>query len=217
MSNKIDANDTEQDALRHRGRAARAQMSDEERRLASDKIASAVARSSWFARAQFIGCYLSTETEAGTWGIISRAWNMKKRVFAPVMEKKGRMHFLEVTPDTLLTANRFGLLEPVDGEETPARQLQIVLTPLVAFDANKNRVGMGGGYYDRSFAFLKNRRQLLQPKLIGIAFDCQQVEKIAANPWDIRLYSVITESSQASVGNCRRTKGCVDPSCVSTK
>jgi 5-formyltetrahydrofolate cyclo-ligase len=70
-----------------------------------------------------------------------------------------------------------------------------VLTPLVAFDEQHNRIGMGGGYYDRSFAFLKNRKQLIQPKLIGLAFDCQRVEKITANPWDIRLYSVITETT----------------------
>jgi 5-formyltetrahydrofolate cyclo-ligase len=53
---------------------------------------------------------------------------------------------------------------------------------------------MGGGYYDRTFAFLRGRRQLLKPKLVGLAFACQEVPPIAANPWDIRLFSVITES-----------------------
>jgi 5-formyltetrahydrofolate cyclo-ligase len=84
---------------------------------------------------------------------------------------------------------------PISGEEIAARKLDLVLTPLVAFDKNCQRIGMGGGYYDRTFSFLRARQQLLKPKLVGLAFACQQVPEIPANPWDIRLYSVITESS----------------------
>lgn len=170
-------------------------MDDAEQQSACAKIVSSVFRSSWFARAHLIGCYLSANSEADTWPIISRAWTMKKRVFAPVTKKLGQMYFRELTPESMLVRNQFGLFEPVDGEILPSKRLQIVLTPLVAFDEQHNRIGMGGGYYDRSFAFLKNRKQLIQPKLIGLAFNCQRVEKITANPWDIRLYSIITEST----------------------
>ena len=195
MSESVDATKHTQLEQREHAQHARSCMTDDEKDSASEKIASAVARSSWFSRTHLIGCYLSADSEAGTWSIISRAWRMKKRIFAPVTGINGQMDFCEVTKDSMLTANRYGLLEPVDGEFIPSRRLQVVITPLVAFDAEKNRIGMGGGYYDRSFAYLKSRQLLLQPKLIGIAFDCQRVEKIAANPWDIRLYSVITESS----------------------
>ncbi len=195
MSESFGDTNSGQQKQRRKALEARSQMNGDDRQIASQKIASAVARSSWFSRSRLLACYLSTESEVGTWSVISRAWQMKKRVFAPVVGKKGRMRFHEVTPDSLLVSNRYGLLEPLDGEFLPARSLHIVLTPLAAFDAEQNRIGMGGGYYDRTFAFLKNRRLLFQPKLIGLAFDCQRVEKIAANPWDIRLYSIVTESS----------------------
>jgi 5-formyltetrahydrofolate cyclo-ligase len=65
--------------------------------------------------------------------------------------------------------------------------------PVVAFDANKNRIGMGGGYYDRCFHFLRNRRKWLKPKLIGVAFACQQVKNITPETWDIPFYKVVTD------------------------
>jgi 5-formyltetrahydrofolate cyclo-ligase len=64
---------------------------------------------------------------------------------------------------------------------------------VVAFDARRHRVGMGSGYFDRCFAFLKHNRQWQRPKLIGVAFECQRVEKIVPNPWDVRLYKLVTE------------------------
>ena len=107
------------------------------------------------------------------------------------------MQFLEITPETDLVPNRFGLLEPVDGESATARMLDIVFTPLAAYDADGHRIGMGGGYFDTTFAFLKHRAFSFRPKLIGLAFDCQRVEKIASNPWDIRLFSIVTESGES--------------------
>ena len=180
---------------RRDAKRARRELPDKERLRASNRIVSTVVRAPWFARAQLIGCYLAAPDEADTWPIISRAWRMKKRIFAPVAGKKGRMRFREITADSTLVRNRFGLFEPVDGEILPAKRLHVVLTPLVAFDEKGNRIGMGGGYYDRAFSFLKNRRLMLRPKLIGLAYDCQRVREITANPWDIRLYSVITEST----------------------
>jgi 5-formyltetrahydrofolate cyclo-ligase len=83
---------------------------------------------------------------------------------------------------------------PDKGDVIAAHKLDLVLLPLVAFDDNRQRIGMGGGYYDRTFSFLRGRRQLLKPKLVGLAFACQKVPEIVASPWDIRLYCIITES-----------------------
>jgi 5-formyltetrahydrofolate cyclo-ligase len=180
--------------LRAYGHNARRKLSAGERQLASETIAAKVARAAWFQRSRNIGCYLGTAVEVDTWPIIARAWAMKKRIFAPVVEKKSIMRFRELSPKCSLKDGPLGILEPEDGLLVDPRQLDLVLTPLAAFDAENNRIGMGGGYFDRTFSFLNGRRHLFHPKLIGLAFACQKVAKIPPNPWDIRLFTVISES-----------------------
>jgi len=119
---------------------------------------------------------------------------MKKRVFVPTIQKNSKLEFVEFLSDTKTSPNEFSLQEPVDGVKIDSRNLDVVFTPLVAFDSQKNRIGMGGGYYDRTFSFLQEDRLALKPKLIGLSFDCQRVENIVASPWDIPLFDVITET-----------------------
>ena len=185
--------ETAQTALRSDARAARAGLSSFEREQASKKIADIVMRSSWFRRSRFVACYLPMREEVDTWTIIERAWRMKKRVFAPLIEKNLGMQFCELTAESMLVFNRYGLPEPQEGTIIAPRALDIVIAPVVAFDDDGNRVGMGGGYFDRTFSFLGKRRYLFHPKLIGLAFSCQRVEKIAPNPWDIPVFRVINE------------------------
>jgi 5-formyltetrahydrofolate cyclo-ligase len=180
--------------LRRESLRARTALPPDEREQASEVIADKFVHSAFFQRSRLVGCYLSLSVEVDTWRIIARAWRMKKRVFAPVTRRNRILEFREVTPETSLVRDDFGLLMPAAGDVIAARKLDVVLTPLVAFDDECRRIGMGGGYYDRTFSFLRGRRQLLKPKLVGLAFASQQVPEIAANPWDIRLYSVITES-----------------------
>ena len=180
--------------LRSEYRNARGCLGLDEREHASEVIFEQVVHASWFQRSRFVGCYLSLPDEVDTWRIFARAWRMKKRIFAPVTRRNRLLEFREVTPETDLVRDDFGLLMPDAGEVIAARKLDLVLTPMVAFDENRQRLGMGGGYYDRTFSFLHMRRQLLKPKLVGLAFACQKAAEIPANPWDIRLYSVITES-----------------------
>jgi len=182
-------------ALRNDARAARAALSSDERAKASEKIADTVIRSAWFRRSKFIACYLSTQEEVDTWQLIDRALRMKKRIFAPVIEKNFTMQFCELSSKSKLIFNQYGLPEPQDGEIIEPRALDVVITPIVAFDDDGNRIGMGGGYFDRTFSFLRHRKLLFHPKLIGIAFSCQRVEKIAPNPWDIRVFRVIDETT----------------------
>ena len=147
-----------------------------------------------FRSARKIACYLPMPDEVDTLAIVERAWRANKRVFVPVLRKRGKMSFLELRPTTTLTRSGFGLWEPLDGAEVSPRDLDLVITPTVAFDREQHRIGMGGGYYDRCFAFLKHRRNWLRPKLAGVAFASQKVEKISPNPWDIRLYRVFTDT-----------------------
>lgn len=145
-------------------------------------------------RVRHVGCYLPTDEEVNTWPLIERAWRMKKRIFVPVLKKKSRMDFVEIESGTPLGSNWYGLDEPATGKKMPARRLDIVLMPLVAFDRTGNRIGMGGGYFDREFAFLKHRKKYRRPKLIGLAFSCQKVGSVCASPWDVPLFQVYSEN-----------------------
>ena len=126
--------------------------------------------------------------------IIERAWRAKKRLFVPVCDTRGNMFFRQLQPDTEIRKSYFGLWEPLAGLSIDARKIDVVITPLVAFDNDLHRIGMGKGYFDRCFHFLRHRKNWFRPKLIGVAFDSQKVEEITPNPWDIALYGVITET-----------------------
>lgn len=93
-----------------------------------------------------------------------------------------------------LRLNQFSILEPVKRNEilVPAK-LELVLTPLTAFDVEGHRIGTGGGFYDRTFNFLLEDKTA-KPIMLGLAFAVQQAESIPADPWDFLLDGVITEN-----------------------
>lgn len=91
-----------------------------------------------------------------------------------------------------LVNNRYGILEPSTKYIKPTAQLDIILMPLVGFDRLGNRLGMGGGYYDRALAFKRRQAWRKKPLLIGLAFDGQEIQQLAAQPWDIPMDAVAT-------------------------
>ena len=180
-------------ALRRKALRARRDMSEEARTTASERICQRVIASREFYASKAVACYLPMDDEVDTRTIIEKAWRANKRIYVPVLHGNAEMLFCEITPDSELERNNFDLWEPARGILIEPRQLDLVVTPTVAFDCRKNRIGMGGGYYDRAFSFLRRRKHWLRPKLLGVAFQCQEVEEIAPNPWDIPLYRVVTE------------------------
>ena len=184
---------------RSEGLHARRALSNDERLSASTAIAENVFRTAFFCRATNIGCYLPARDEVDTWPIIKRAWLMKKRVFVPRIQKKSHMQLVRLKPESQLVSNIFGLDEPDEDEILPPMRLDLFLTPLAAYDLSGNRIGMGGGYFDRTFAFLSHRQLFLRPKLVGLAFACQEVHGIDASPWDIPLFSVLTENGPIQI------------------
>ena len=139
--------------------------------------------------------YFGIRGEIDLTGLLKRQTAAGVRVAMPVLERHraGQMHFRLWTPGTRLCRNAFGIPEPCPGApHIWRRELDVVLLPLVAFDANGHRLGMGGGYYDRYFA-TRCLGNTLRPRLIGVAHAFQQVPCLERQPWDVSLDAVITE------------------------
>lgn len=114
-----------------------------------------------------------------------------RRIWLPVVDGRD-MQFRRWQPGAPMVRNRFGIPEPAEGPFRDPARLEIVLTPLVAFSANGMRLGMGAGYYDRAFDFLR-RDPEAGPWLVGVAYALQQVDSLPADPWDVPLAAVLTE------------------------
>ena len=140
-------------------------------------------------QAQHIAIFLSFDGEVDTKPIIEYLWQQNKSVYLPVPIAEQQLLFLNYSPKTPLIKNKFGILQPAIDETSSItiEQLDIVFTPLVAFDERGYRMGMGGGYYDRALA--NYQKQQILP--IGLAFACQKVAKLDNQPLDIKLPEII--------------------------
>jgi len=185
-------------ALRRALRAGRRELDDAQRGRCSRQAARHMAAHPCFLAARHVACYLACDGELNLHPLMERAWAMGKTVYLPVLGSIHRNHlqFLPYRRGDALVPNRFGIPEPVVDSRgfLSARRLDLVLMPLVGFDGHGNRLGMGGGFYDRSFAFLRGRRQWRKPRLIGVGFDLQQCSSLPRQPWDVPLDGVVTES-----------------------
>jgi 5-formyltetrahydrofolate cyclo-ligase len=111
----------------------------------------------------------------------------------PVLHDDGQLRFAPWRPGAPLATNRFGIPEPAVANDALLRPeaMDLVVVPLVAFDAGCHRLGMGGGWYDRSFAFRRERDA--PPWLVGAAFALQQADALHPQSWDVPLDAVCTE------------------------
>ena len=143
-----------------------------------------------------IGVYLAVNGELDTAPIIALARRHGCRVFVPVIRshRAGAMWFVPLSGP--LRASRFGTPEPHTGRHAmvPARWLDLVLVPVVAFGASGERLGSGAGFYDRAFSHLHSRHAWRKPLLIGLAYHWQRVDELPAQPWDVPLAAVITDT-----------------------
>lgn len=114
-----------------------------------------------------------------------------RRIWMPVVDDE-TMRFRRWTPESATVGNRFGIPEPIEGAECAPRRLELVLAPLVAFSPNGTRLGMGAGFYDRTFGFSRQDPDA-GPWLVGAAYALQRVDTLPAEPWDVPLGGVITE------------------------
>jgi 5-formyltetrahydrofolate cyclo-ligase len=144
-------------------------------------------------RAQRIALFLAFDGEPSLAPLIELARRHRKRLYVPVLRGL-TMTFAELEPSAALASNFFGILEPKVGRKIDARKLDLVLTPLVAFDDRGVRIGVGRGYYDRCFRFLRHRSHWRRPKLLGVAYELQRVPLLTPSAWDVPLWGAVTET-----------------------
>jgi 5-formyltetrahydrofolate cyclo-ligase len=184
--------------LRDQLRDARRDLPRRERERANRRIADRAARERALRSAHRIAAYLASDGETDVAALIDWALTAGKEVYLPIIRRDRHLDFARYTHDTPLAPNRLGILEPAPAGRRliePMR-LDIVLTPLVGFDDRANRLGMGGGFYDRTFARLLAFETWARPKLLGVAFECQRLDAIGTAPWDVPLWRVITEANR---------------------
>lgn len=150
-----------------------------------------------FKNHQIIGVYWPLVGEIDTHPIISLCWKLGKQCFLPKIKPNFQMEFCRYEKNTALEYNRLLMAEPKNSERILPEQLDLVLVPLVGFDAAGHRLGFGTGYYDRCFAFLKTMSSR-KPLLIGLSHSFQEVTQLTPQPWDVNLNKIITEK-----GVCR--------------
>ncbi|MEM7053634.1 MAG: 5-formyltetrahydrofolate cyclo-ligase [Pseudomonadota bacterium] len=143
---------------------------------------------------QHIAAYLAFKGEPDLGDALQRLAAQGHRLYLPVLNG-ANMQFRAWNPGSALTPNRFGILEPVDGASRKPQDLNTVLLPLVAYDRAGARLGMGGGYYDRCFAFCRSREKSNRPQLIGTAYSLQQINEasLPLEPWDVTLDAIVHE------------------------
>jgi 5-formyltetrahydrofolate cyclo-ligase len=199
---------TSRDEQRKQIRGLRRKLTVSERADAAGAAAESFVRTRLFRNSGCIALYLAVDAELDTAPLIERCWRYGKSVYLPVLSSDRHAHldFVNYRPDSRLYPNRFGIPEPVAlrGDLLQPRALDLVITPLVGFDADGNRLGMGGGYYDRTFAFLRSRRHWKKPRLIGFAYGFQQLPALTRESWDVPLDGVITEQGLLSCAGAGR-------------
>lgn len=151
-----------------------------------------------YRRSKKIALFYPVRHELDLMPLIETCWVDNKQVYLPCLLPKPfqKMCFLPYGPKTSMKNNRFGIPEPdlPVNKQINIRQLDIVITPLLAFGPQGQRLGMGGGYYDRTFAFLNRASHYQRPHLWSIALEAQAYD-LTARPWDVNIHGVATEKT----------------------
>ncbi|MEJ2444670.1 MAG: 5-formyltetrahydrofolate cyclo-ligase [Exilibacterium sp.] len=182
--------------LRRQIRRRRRELSRLQQRHAAQQLCKLLICQPLFLRSKHIAFYLPNDGEISPAQLLSRALRMGKKCYLPSLSKnrENYLQFVRYTNATPLQRNHFGIPEPIANSRNTiaAKALDLVLLPLVAFDSSGGRLGMGGGFYDRSFAF-KRSYPAHKPYLLGLAHQCQEVPQLPVEKWDIPLNSVVTD------------------------
>ena len=192
LSNRMKSTQqTLRNQLRQQIRKTRANLTALQQQQAEDSITQQALALIEERNAQHIALYVSFDGEISTDKLIKTLWAQDKHVYLPLLHPFNPNHllFLRYLPDTPMLKNKFGIWEPKLNVQNvlPLDELDILFTPLVAFDKQGNRLGMGGGFYDRTLQNWQNSSFIP----VGLAHQCQQVEQLPTEAWDVPLHRIL--------------------------
>lgn len=183
--------------LRTQLRKARRALNPSQQRQAANGLYRQLAQHPLFRRARHIAMYIPMDGEIDPRLLLRAAQRRGKKTYLPVLSAwpRTKMVFQRVRHGEQFRPNRFRIPEP---RINPAQQrnvwaLDLILLPLVGFDDVGGRLGMGGGFYDRSLAYQARRKSWQKPVLLGVAHECQKVERLAQASWDVPLQGTVTD------------------------
>jgi len=187
----------ERTSLRKSLRHARRLLSLREQNDAAVALHHMLAGQRFFRSAKRLAFYLASDGEIDPSLLLAAALSRGQQCFLPLIHpfRRSRLLFLRYRSGDRLQHNRWGIPEPhLDARRlVSARTLDVVLVPLVGFDAQGNRLGMGKGFYDRTFSF-RAAAQRRRPLLVGLAHECQRVESLESETWDVRMDRIVSDT-----------------------
>jgi 5-formyltetrahydrofolate cyclo-ligase len=176
-------------------RARRRVLDSAARNHAAEALAVLLTGLPSYRSAQHLAAYVAVDGEVDTEPLLQQAQRDAKHIYLPVVSSQtpAELRFYSWASGSRMRKNRFQIPEPdtSNAVSIAPQSLDLVLTPLVAFDAGGNRLGMGAGFYDRTFSFLKAGAS--KPLLLGLAYEFQRCERLEAASWDVPLAGVVTE------------------------
>ena len=194
-------NPTNKKKLRRKFRLLRRSLSHTEQDHAARSLTRILTNHPLFMKSRNIAFYVSNDGELDPGYLLDEALARGKNCYLPCIAedfhnpRHHRLCFSRTGVDSPLLPNKFGIPEPNPKLQPSisAQALSLVLLPLVAFDLSCNRLGMGKGYYDRTFEFIKMGSYWHRPMLVGLAHECQKSSDLVANDWDIPLDAIATD------------------------
>jgi 5-formyltetrahydrofolate cyclo-ligase len=185
--------------LRRHLRMQRRALSRHAQRQAAQGLYKQLTQHPQFRRAQHVALYLPNDGEIDPRPLLRAAQKRGKATYLPVLSPwpRSKMVFQRIRAGEPMRKNRFGIYEPRRNSKLQRKvwALDLVLLPLVGFDRHGARLGMGGGFYDRSLAYRSLRKNWHKPTLLGLAHECQRVERLAVANWDVPLQGTVTDKA----------------------
>ena len=175
--------------LRKKLRIIRKSIDTPTRKKQGKKLLYQCQKNAIFRNAKHIAIFTPNDGEIETIDTINFLKHQGYYVYLPILVGE-KLKFAKM--GKLFRKNRFGIDEPIFSPLVGAHKMNLILMPLVGFDTSKNRLGMGGGFYDKTLSFHTKLKNFRVPKLFGLAFDAQEVSRLSSQPWDVPVDGIVT-------------------------